>query len=155
MANKRQTRTPARKTAAKRNLGRYKSSLEKYCADQLAEHKIPFMYEEEEYVLIDGFSYDMTYWKMTQKSKVMSNMTNRKVLPIKYTPDFVGKDHNFVIETKGWTPSQHTFPIRWKLFLRYLKEGGDKLPALFMPKNKQQVDETIELIKQLIRDGEI
>lgn len=155
MANRKNTETPARRSAKKRNLGRYKSSLEKYCADQLAEHKIPFMYEEREYVLIDGFSYNMTYWKMTQKNKLMSNMTDRKVLPIKYTPDFVGKDHNFVIETKGWTPSQHTFPLRWKLFLRYLNISGESLPALFMPKNKQQVDETIDRIKELIRDGEI
>jgi hypothetical protein len=82
------------------------------------------------------------------------NASNKKVLPITYTPDFIGVEHDFVIETKGYTPSQHTFPIRWKLFLNYLYKNGRK-PALFMPKNKDQVDEVVTIIKTMINDGKI
>jgi hypothetical protein len=47
------------------------------------------------------------------------------------------------------------FNIRWKMFLDKLVKSGDKLPALFIPKNKQQIDETVRIIKKLIDDGEI
>ena len=35
----------------------------------------------------------------------------KKILNIKYTPDFIGKD--FIIETKG--RANESFPLRWKL----------------------------------------
>jgi hypothetical protein len=41
------------------------------------------------------------------------------------------------------------------MFLKMLHEKGGQMPALFMPKNKQQVDETIEEILRLIKDGKI
>jgi len=152
---RRRTGTQPRKTHRKRVLGRYKSSLEKYCADMLVMNNISFMYEEIDYTLQDSFVYNGVYMKMTKQSKELSDRTNKVVLRIGYTPDFVGKDHNFIIETKGFTPSQHTFPLRWKMFLKMLHEKGGQMPALFMPKNKQQVDETIEEILRLIKDGKI
>lgn len=147
--------TAPRQGARKRQLGRYKSSLEKYCADQLSEFKIPFSYEETEFTLLESFRFNGIYWKMTSKSKDMSDRSNKIVLPIKYTPDFIGTKNRFIIETKGYTPSHHDFPMRWKLFLRYLSDLNEPPPALFIPKNKQQVDHTIQIILQLIKDGEI
>lgn len=147
--------TAPRQGARKRQLGRYKSSLEKYCADQLSEFKIPFSYEETEFTLLESFRFNGIYWKMTSKSKDMSNRSNKIVLPIKYTPDFIGTKNRFIIETKGYTPSHHDFPMRWKLFLKYLSDLNEPPPALFIPKNKQQVDHTIQIILQLIKDGEI
>lgn len=147
--------TAPRQGARKRQLGRYKSSLEKYCADQLSEFKIPFSYEETEFILLESFRFNGIYWKMTSKSKDMSDRSNKIVLPIKYTPDFIGTKNRFIIETKGYTPSHHDFPMRWKLFLKYLSDLNEPPPALFIPKNKQQVDHTIQIILQLIKDGEI
>jgi len=149
------SQTPARAAARKRELGRYKSSLEKYCADRLSELGISFAYEEVEFTLQEGFNYEGEYWKMTPKGKELLNKTGNAVLPIKYTPDFVGRDHNWIIETKGYTPSQHTFPLRWKLFLNYLYKENKPLPALFIPKNKFQVDECLNIIKDLIKNGQI
>jgi hypothetical protein len=139
--------TTRRKSAKKRNLGKYKSGLEKTCADLLAESGLSFDYEEREYVLVDSFRYESTYYKMTAKAKDLSNRTNRVVLPIKYTPDFVAKDGSWVIETKGYTPSHHDFPMRWKLFLKYLSERGDPLPSLFICRNKHQIEQAIAVIK--------
>jgi hypothetical protein len=152
MSTRRRTRSSIKK--GKKNLGRYKSSLEKYCADCLADAGIKFDYEPESFVLQDSFVYDAAYYKMTSRRKDLMNASNKKVLPITYTPDFIGVEHDFVIETKGYTPSQHTFPIRWKLFLNYLYKNGRK-PALFMPKNKDQVDEVVTIIKTMINDGKI
>ena len=139
--------TTRRKSAKKRQLGKYKSGLEKSCADLLREAKIPFKYEEDEFVLVDKFRYDGTYHKMTAKKKILSDRSNSVVLPIRYTPDFVAKDNNWIIETKGYTPSHHDFAMRWKLFLKFLVERDEPLPMLFICKNKQQVTEAIEIIK--------
>ena len=49
--------TPKRKSAKKRSLGKYKSGLEKTCADLLAESGLSFTYETHEYMLVDKFRY--------------------------------------------------------------------------------------------------
>ena len=138
--------------AKKRNLSRgriqMKSTLETYCYDQLKEAKLKFRYEPETFELIGSFRYPGTYHKSSKGKDVMTDATNRVVLPIKYTPDFVSHDHRFIIETKGYVPSQHTFPLRWKLFLHYLRDNDMEDYMLFIPKNKKQVDETIRIIKQ-------
>lgn len=145
------TRPHRKKSAKKRDLkrGNYtlKSNLEVYCYDQLKEAKLDFKYEPEEFVLQESFRYPTEYRKATRGKDVMSNATGRVVLPIKYTPDFVSHTHKFIIETKGYVPSQHTFPLRWKLFLKYLVENEMDDYMLFIPKNKKQVDETIRIIK--------
>jgi len=139
--------TTRRKSARKRQLGKYKSGLEKTCAYLLSESGLSFDYEEREYVLVDSFNYEATYWKMTAKKKELTDRTGRVVLPIKYTPDFVAKDESWIIETKGYTPSHHDFPMRWKLFLKYLSEREEPLPSLFICRNRQQIEEAIEIIK--------
>ena len=143
------TGTSKRKTAKKRNLGKYKSGLEKSCADLLSESGLKFSYEQHEYVLLDKFKYKGTYMKMTAKAKELSDRSNKVVLPIKYTPDFVGPNEEWIIETKGYTPSHHDFPMRWKLFLNHLIDSGEPLPALFICKNKGQVEEAIAKLKEL------
>ncbi len=141
--------TPRRKSAKKRNLGKYKSGLEKTCADMLADSGLSFTYETHEYLLLDKFKYPGVYLKMTAKKKELSDRTGSTVLPIKYTPDFVGPNEEWIIETKGYTPSHHDFPMRWKLFLRHLIDSGEPVPALFICKNKQQIGEAIVKLKEL------
>jgi hypothetical protein len=141
--------TTKRKSAKKRNLGKYKSGLEKTCADLLAESGLSFTYESMEFVLLDKFRYDGVYLKATAKKKDLSDRSNKVVLPIKYTPDFVGPNGEWIIETKGYTPSHHDFPMRWKLFLRHLIDSGEPIPALFICKNRQQIEEAIVKLKEL------
>ena len=141
-------------SAGKKKLGRYASSIEKYCADQLKEHKLAFDYEEKSFELLPKFRYNNKYYKMTAKKKEMSDKTGAVVLPITYKPDFMGKKHNWVIETKGYLPSHHDFPIRWKLFLHHLVGLEDNY-IVFLAKNRGQVDQCIQEIIQSIKDGEI
>ena len=89
--------TTKRKSARKRNLGKYKSSIEKYCADQLREHGLAFDYEKDTFELMESFTFPNKYFKMTAKGKVMRDRSNSVVLPITYTPDFVGKDRKWII----------------------------------------------------------
>ena len=139
--------TSKRKTAKKRELGRYKSGLEKTCADLLSEYGLSFCYEEHEYLLMDKFRYEGVYWKMTSKKKEMTDRSGSIALPIRYKPDFVAKDESWIIETKGFLHSHHDFPMRWKLFMKYLTELGKPLPMLFICKNRQQVEHAISIIK--------
>jgi len=135
-------------------LGRYASSIEKYCADQLKEYGLAFDYEEETFELMDSFRFPNKYFKMTSKRKDMADRSGSVVLPITYTPDFVGRDHRWIIETKGYLPSHHDFPMRWKLFLRHLV-GQDSNCIVFLAKNSGQVDQAIQEILKSIKDGDI
>jgi hypothetical protein len=136
------------KPSRKKNLGKFKSGIEKYCNDQLRAAGLDFEYEGKEYVLMDKFRYPNRYLKMTAKRKHLTDRSDSVQLPIRYTPDFVAKDESWVIETKGYLHSHHDFPMRWKLFLHHLVEN-DKACAVYIAKNKQQIDQVIEDIKKL------
>ena len=154
MKRQRKTTTKKRTSARKKQLGRYASSIEEDCADQLKEYGLAFDYEEHTFELMDRFRFPNKYFKMTSKGKEMTDRTGSVVLPITYTPDFVGKDHDWIIETKGYLPSHHDFPMRWKLFLRHLV-GNNAKTAVFLAKNSSQVDTAIQEILQSIKDGTI
>jgi len=143
-----------RKRSRKKHLGKYKSGIEKYCADQLKQFGLAFAYEEQTFELVERFRFPNKYFKMTAKGKTMSDRSDSVVLPITYTPDFMGKGHNWIIETKGYLPSHHDFPMRWKLFLRHLT-SKDSNAIVFLAKNSQQVDQAIQEILKSIEDGEI
>ena len=151
---KRKTRTPKRRSAKKKQLGRYASSIEKYCADQLKEYGLAFDYEEHQFELMEKFRFPNKYFKMTAKGKDMMDKTGSVVLPITYKPDFVGRGHKWIIETKGYLPSHHDFPMRWKLFLRHLV-AIDSEYIVFLAKNSGQVDQAIQEILKSIKDGDI
>tara|TARA_R110002050_G_C8884497_1_gene509064 strand:+ start:296 stop:757 length:462 start_codon:yes stop_codon:yes gene_type:complete len=152
---KRKKRSSTKKqTSKKKQLGRYASSIEKYCADQLKESGLAFDYEQTTFELQGSFRFPNKYFKMTPKGKEMKERTDSVVLPIKYTPDFMGKKHNWVIETKGYLPSHHDFSMRWKLFLHHLV-GLESDYIVFLAKNKGQVDKCIQEIIQSIKNGDI
>ena len=152
---KRQRKTTKKRSSArKKQLGRYASSLEKYCADQLKQYGLAFDYEEHQYVLMDKFRFKSKYFKMTAKGKEMADRSNSLIRPITYKPDFVGRDHDWIIETKGYLPSHHDFPMRWKLFMQHLM-GTDSKTIIFLAKNTGQVDQAIQEILTSIKNGEI
>ena len=142
---KKRTKTPKRRSAKKKNLGRYASGLEKYCADQLKEYGLAFDYEEHQFELMERFRYPNKYFKMTSKGKEMADRTGSVILPITYKPDFVGRDHDWITETKGYLPSHHDFPMRWKLFLGHLV-ANEANTIVFLAKNSGQVDRALSLI---------
>ena len=148
---KKQRRSRGRKSS-KRSLGKFKSSIEKYCSDQLRERGVSFTYEEDTFYLMDSFRFPHKYFKMTAKRKDMSDRTNSVQQPIRYTPDFVGKDQKWIIETKGYLPSHHDFPMRWKLFLKHIVDN-DLGYDVYLARNKNQVDQAIdEIIKSRDND---
>ena len=121
-SRRRKNLTRPLKGRKKRDLNRgkvkLKSMLETYCYDKLKGAKLKFEYESETFQLVDSFRYPGVYHKSTRGKDVRTNATGKVVLAIKYTPDFISHENKFIIETKDYESSQHTFPVRWKLFLK-------------------------------------
>tara|TARA_R110000787_G_scaffold53593_4_gene125431 strand:+ start:81 stop:527 length:447 start_codon:yes stop_codon:yes gene_type:complete len=121
----------------------FQSNLELYCYKQLEAINIPVEYEETTFTIFESFVYPQACYEGT--SKKLHNKTS-KIRAITYTPDFIDPEGKWIIETKGY--ANESFPLRWKLFKKHLRENNHHY-MLFMPRNKKQVDEVIEIIKQL------
>lgn len=120
----------------------FASGLEKYAYKALKNAKIDFQYEGESFELLPSFNFDNDCFERQSNGKGdFINRGNKKVLNIKYTPDFIGED--FIIETKG--RANESFPLRWKMFKHLMSLTSDNR-ALYKPQNQKEVDETIKLI---------
>lgn len=121
----------------------FASGLERYMYTALKKNKIKAKYEGETFVLINGFHFENEAYERQANGKgEMINRGSKRILPIKYTPDFIGED--FIIETKG--RANESFPIRWKLFKKLVTEQFPQY-TLYKPQNQKECDRVIELIK--------
>jgi hypothetical protein len=120
----------------------FASGLERYMYMALKKAKLKAKYEGKTYEIIKGFNFKNVCIARSANGKGdYKNRGNKKILPIRYTPDFIGKD--FIIECKG--RANESFPLRWKLFKRYLTDNKIKT-NLYKPQNQKQCDETVKLI---------
>ena len=120
----------------------FASGLEKYMYKALKEANIKNEYEGKSYQLLESFKFDNeSFEKQSNGKGDFKDRGNKKILGIKYTPDFISDD--FIIECKG--RANESFPIRYKLFKNYVK---DNLPGvtLYKPQNQKDCDEVIEII---------
>ena len=120
----------------------FASGLEKYMFIALMEAGIEFKYEGYTYELVPAFTFINNCVERQSNGKGdFINRGNKKVLNLKYTPDFVGED--FIIETKG--RANDSFPLRWKLFKKWMHDNNDDR-TLYKPQNQKECDETIRMI---------
>ena len=120
----------------------FASGLEKYMYMALKNAKIDFRYEGEVFELMPAFKFDNECYERQSNGKGdFINRGNKKVLNIKYTPDFTGLD--FIIETKG--RANDSFPLRWKMFKKHMIDNNDTR-TLYKPQNHGECDITIKLI---------
>ena len=121
---------------------KFASGLEKYMYIALKKAKIKAKYEGKTYTIQEGFEFDVqSYERQSNGKGEFKNRGNKKILPIKYTPDFIGD--NFIIECKG--RANESFPMRWKLFKKYVKVNIPRV-TLYKPQNQKECDTVIELI---------
>ena len=106
---------------------KFKSKLECYTYEAFMNAGIPVKYEPKHFTLVPKFEY-----------------LGEKIRPITYLPDFIGK--NFIVECKGLITD--SFPLRFKLFKRYLKQHRSNF-KVYLVRNHAQVD---EMIKEIIND---
>jgi len=122
----------------------FASGLERYMYQVLKKAKIKATYEGETFVLQEGFMFDNESFERQSNGKGdMVNRGSKKILNIKYTPDFVSD--SFIIECKG--RANESFPIRWKMFKKYVKENLPHV-TLYKPQNQKECDKVIELINE-------
>jgi len=120
----------------------FASGLEKYMYIALQKAKIHAVYEGATFELQEAFMFDNESFERQSNGKGdMVNRGSKKILNIKYTPDFVSD--TFIIETKG--RANESFPLRWKMFKKYVKVN---LPSvtLYKPQNQKECDQVVELI---------
>ena len=120
----------------------FASGLEKYMYQALKKAKIKADYEGKTYTLIEGFDFESSSYERQSNGKgQFVDRGNKKILPIKYTPDFIGED--FIIETKG--RANESFPMRWKLFKKFINKCYPRV-TLYKPQNQKECDQVIELL---------
>ncbi len=120
----------------------FASGLEKYMHEALKNANIEAKYEGKTYELISGFNFDnISYERCANGKGDFKDRGNKKILPITYTPDFIGE--GFVIECKG--RANESFPIRWKLFKKVVN-NTDPHVIIYKPQNQKECDKTAELI---------
>ena len=121
---------------------KFASGLEKHMYLALKKAGIKNKYEGETFVLINGFHFENDCFARQANGKgEYKNRGGKRILPIKYTPDFIGEE--FIIETKG--RANEAFPLRWKLFKKLV---GEQFPhiTIYKPQNQKENDMTIEII---------
>jgi hypothetical protein len=120
----------------------FASGLEKYMYMVLKQNKIRAKYEGETFVLLNGFHFDNEVYERQANGKgEYINRGCKRILPIKYTPDFIGEE--FIIETKG--RANESFSMRWKLFKQLVVQQFPGV-TLYKPQNQKECDETVRLI---------
>ena len=122
---------------------KFASGLEKYMYCALKKAKIKSKYEGETFVLVNGFHFNNeSFERMSNGKGVFKNRGSKRILPIKYTPDFIGDD--FIIECKG--RANESFPMRWKLFKLLVSKQFPNY-KLFKPQNQNECDDVVNKIK--------
>jgi len=120
----------------------FASGLERYMYQALKKAKIKAKYEGQTYVLQEAFNFKIDSFERQANGKGdMVNRGQKKILNIKYTPDFVSD--SFIIECKG--RANESFPIRWKMFKNYVNHNM-KHVTLYKPQNQKECDKVVELI---------
>lgn len=120
----------------------FASGLEKNMYIALNKAGLEFEYEGKTFELLPAFLFNNACIERQSNGKGdFINRGNKKVLNLKYTPDFIGED--FIIETKG--RANDSFPLRWKLFKDWMTRNNDNR-TLYKPQNLAECQETVRLI---------
>ena len=145
--NYKRKRGPVRAKKVTFNGITFASGLEKYMYIALKKAKIKAKYEGKTYIVQEGFEFkNKSYERQSNGKGELVNRGSKKVLPIKYTPDFISD--SFIIECKG--RANESFPMRWKMFKKYVNDNL-KHVTLYKPQNQKECDKVVELILNKIK----
>ena len=104
--------------------------------------KLKAVYEGVTFEVSTGFNFENLSYERTANGKgEFKQRGGKKILPIKYTPDFIGD--GFIIECKG--RANESFPIRWKLFKKFINRRYPHV-TLYKPQNQKECDMVIQLL---------
>lgn len=134
---------------------KFKSRLECSCYKKLEHSGLDFSYEGERVVLLEGFKPgNITIYAPDRKNAGRYgkelNIKDRAIINITYTPDFivVKGDYKIYFDVKG--KENDVYPVKKKMFLKYLEEKNDGLKYIFFePHSVAQMMQAINIINQL------
>lgn len=121
----------------------FKSNLEVYTYKMIESIGLKPRYEEDTYTILEKYKLPFLFYKSSPKKEDM--FISQNMLQMKYTPDFVDDSLKFIIECKGY--ANEAFPLRLKFFFKYMIDNGMSDYDYYMPKNKKQVNQMIDIIK--------
>lgn len=131
----------------------FKSRLECACYSLLKQSGLEFTYEGEKFTLWKGIKLVKTLLftperKKESEKKRKLHLQRGTLKDMTYTPDFIVTKGNVTIyfDVKG-IPND-VYPIKKKMFLKYLEEHEEKA-VFFEPHNVGQMVEAIAYIKDL------
>jgi len=128
---------------------KFASGLERYMYQALKKANIKATYEGATFEVVEGYMfYNASYERTANGKGEFKQRGRKKILPIKYTPDFVCPNYSFIIECKG--RANESFPLRWKLFKKYVSINYPNA-TLFKPQNQKECDETVRLILDYLK----
>jgi len=126
----------------------FASGLEKYMYQALKNAKIKAQYEGETFVVLEGFDFpNVSIERCANGKGDFKNRGEKKILPIRYTPDFIGED--FIIECKG--RANESFPLRWKMFKKLVSSIRPHV-IIYKPQNQKECDTTVASILKMRND---
>ena len=128
----------------------FKSRLEAVIYKSLKESGFEPQYESTKYIIWEGFYPTIPFYNKDSKTGLLK-LDDKKLINITYTPDFSFTYNNLfiIIEVKGM--ENHVFPLKKKLFRKYLETW--KIPVLYFEiYNKKQLMQAIEIIKNYEKD---
>jgi hypothetical protein len=133
---------------------KFKSLFESSCYKKLKASGLNFSYETEKIVLWEGFkpSSIVVYIPNKINGKLTKDLCiqNRSLINITYTPDFIviKDDYKIYFDAKG--KENDTYPIKRKMFLKYLENKKDGYKYMFFePHSAKQMLDAIDIIKAL------
>lgn len=134
-------------TAKEYNGIKFKSKLEVTVYSTLLQEGFKPKYEEEKFIVWKGFKPTVPFYNKDKVTRLLK-IEDVKVRDITYTPDFTFeyKDTLIVIEAKGF--ENDTFPIKKKLFRKYLEKNRPS-SLYFEIYTKKQLMQAISIIKAL------
>ena len=92
------------------------------------------------------FKYEgVSIEKRKKKGKLVFDQALKSIRSTTYLPDFTNLKDGWIIEIKGM--KSDVFNLKWKLFKNYLVKHNLNY-ELYMPGNKKQVLQTINIIKE-------
>lgn len=124
----------------------FKSSLEVLLYRTFKDAGFDIKYEPKKFVIWEGYSPLVPFYDKDTKTGLLK-LNKKKLIDITYTPDFCFDIGNLlvIVEAKGFC--NDTFPIKRKLFRKYLEQL--KQPVLYFELySKKQALEAIKIIKE-------
>lgn len=125
----------------------FKSQLEKMAYQTLRENGLPAEYESRKFIIWEGFKPTVPFYNRDNSTRMLK-LDNKKLVDCSYTPDFTFeyKGYLVILELKGF--ENNIFPLKKKMFRRYLEEHHPK-SVFFEVYTKKQLLQAIYLIKTL------